>query len=951
MKRTLLLGLILFLSLGTVAFAQQYCQAAFEYEPIEDWGIAYFDYSYTQQAPNDVIQSWLWEFDNGQISTEQNPVTFYASPADWHYTCLTIVTAANCTSTYCDTIWVDGQTGIDTTVLPVDCSAEFAFEYSNQEPYYLGFFAFYDADQYNWSIFGPINDTIIDGTQYEDYEDVPAGTYTVCLDIVAGDCYDSWCQLIAFGPNNPTDTTGTNTDCYSVLEGLSPYPQDDPIFQEVIANDPWCCDSGWDQLCQSAYDAILNPGDTTTVPIDTICSAEFAFEYTSQEPYYLGFFAFYDADQYNWSIFGPINDTIWDGNQYEDFEDVPAGTYLVCLDLVAGDCYDSSCQEITLGGNVEPTDCSAEFELNYIYDNQTGLYDVYLYPYQFEFETYYNLYINEELAEGITFTPNGTSFLLDYGQYDICLEAAYDSCYDVQCQTLILDAPSDSIYCNADFGYEYGYDPNLGGYAVYLYPYNDLSPNNYDWNVDVMYTPNANSPYFVVETVGTYEVCLTLATATCQVSNCEVIVIESDTINNPVCETILNESSPYGEDNALFQTVIAQDSYCCDVFWDGICQQAYNELAGITDSLPNTDPNECLTVANGSSPYGSDDAIFQQVIEQDPWCCNVGWDALCDCQYNELAGVTVGDTTIFVEQICGEVFAGSPNISEQVSGTVYLIAFDPVNTTLMALQTYEFEAGDPSFCFDVSEELLAQPILFLKAALNEGSPYYEVMLPTYYNDALLWSMAQPVTPNQGYTIYLTPGVNPGGPGFIEGEISAGAGKAENDMANIPVLLLDEDRNPVAYVMTDENGEYDFGDLPYGTYQVIPDVMGQRIAPIFVTISEAAPSASNVSFEIETVEEEESNTGILNLSNDWTSVQAVPNPTQDFFELRLTSEQNQTAQVALYNMVGQLLALENISLNPGTNAIQQNIADKATGIYFLEVILEDGSKYAAKVVKE
>lgn len=44
-------------------------------------------------------------------------------------------------------------------------------------------------------------------------------------------------------------------------------------------------------------------------------------------------------------------------------------------------------------------------------------------------------------------------------------------------------------------------------------------------------------------------------------------------------------------------------------------------------------PSDCMTAANGLSPYPATDPIFQQVISEDDYCCNSGWDALCEVQY------------------------------------------------------------------------------------------------------------------------------------------------------------------------------------------------------------------------------------------------------------------------------------------------------------------------------
>jgi gliding motility-associated-like protein len=52
---------------------------------------------------------------------------------------------------------------------------------------------------------------------------------------------------------------GTNKSHAQFCLAASPYPAFDPCYLTVIANDPFCCTTFWDGLCQSAYDA-CNPG-------------------------------------------------------------------------------------------------------------------------------------------------------------------------------------------------------------------------------------------------------------------------------------------------------------------------------------------------------------------------------------------------------------------------------------------------------------------------------------------------------------------------------------------------------------------------------------------------------------------------------------------------------------------------------------------------------------------
>lgn len=70
---------------------------------------------------------------------------------------------------------------------------------------------------------------------------------------------------------------------------------------------------------------------------------------------------------------------------------------------------------------------------------------------------------------------------------------------------------------------------------------------------------------------------------------------------------------------------------------DSLCEKTVCKLIDLT-----FDPNDCLTVQNGSSPYDGSDPIFVQVIAQDPFCCENDWDGLCQQQYDAIESGNTG---------------------------------------------------------------------------------------------------------------------------------------------------------------------------------------------------------------------------------------------------------------------------------------------------------------------
>ena len=969
------------------------CDPTFFVEYWQDTSTGLWNIGLFPANPNQSI-SW-------SVDVEFSPNQFYyilAEPGEYEI-CM-IVDGVDCVEESCQII-----------VIPdTECSADFDFEISDTPPYYLGAFAYNYSEIYYWTVFTPNGglDSLVTTDQFVEIDNPVAGDYQICLTVVDGDCTDYNCQSVSLDEPNPSDCTAQidytndgndyyfsavatgvppftyewylfdgnvynqqsvtytfpstpnggvydiglvvtdsegcvvdqvitivvedtgNDDCASVISGASPYAQEDSIFQMVIADDAWCCTNGWDNLCQGAYDEIFDElyGGTDSTDCDAYFEFETSIDFLTGENI-IGLYPEFYNQTITWNV--PVD--LSPNGAYSLF--VEDGVYNICMTAWTANCTETFCQDITVG-DIE--DCSADFGLEI---DDVAPYYISAFAFN-DYDTYYwNIFSPDGGLDSLITADQYIEIANPMvGDYEICLTVFDGNCSDYVCETVVIGG-SEIDDCDASFDVEWWQNDD-GTFYVSLYPSN--LNQELVWSVDAQL--NAIGTYaYQVDEAGQYEVCLTAYTENCNDGDCVTFTLVGDPIDEE-CATIVSGSSPYAATDSIFQQVIAQDTWCCNISWDGICQGQYDELAGIVDTTTGNS-DDCTTILNGSSPYGADDAVFQQVISQDPWCCNNGWDALCQCQYDDLSGVTIGDSTT-VNTICGDVFGGSPVISEQINGVVYLVAFDPINLTLTALDTAIFNAGDPSFCFELSDgDLNNQSNLYLKAALNEDSPYYESLLPTYYNGALLWYNAQPVYPGDGYTIFLTPGINPGGAGFIGGDLVDGPGKTAADFSGIPVLLLNLDRTPVAYIMSNEDGSYDFSGLPFGTYQLIPDVLGQRINPIIVTISEANPSVTDTEF---TIEATATDTGIQDVFTQATNISVYPNPTTDRIQFQIQSDQSQRATIVLYNVLGQTMESNTTQLNAGNNDLRLSTAGQNTGIYFLEVSLEDGAVFSSKIVK-
>ena len=125
--------------------------------------------------------SWLWSFGDGTSSTLQNPTHTYNAVGSF-VICLTITTASNCTSTHCDSVYIQ-------TVPTNTCSAYFLYHsdsllgpntihfQGNSSTTYLN-----SQIVYSWN-FGDGTTSTLQNPTHTFTSTNPAGGYNVCLTI------------------------------------------------------------------------------------------------------------------------------------------------------------------------------------------------------------------------------------------------------------------------------------------------------------------------------------------------------------------------------------------------------------------------------------------------------------------------------------------------------------------------------------------------------------------------------------------------------------------------------------------------------------------------------------------------------------------------------------------------------------------------------------------------
>jgi len=371
------------------------------------------------------------------------------------------------------------------------------------------------------------------------------------------------------------------------------------------------------------------------------------------------------------------------------------------------------------------------------------------------------------------------------------------------------------------------------------------------------------------------------------------------------CDEFFSLSIQMSEDNCLIAVATGEGPFTYN--W------IFNGLEGPT-ICPDINASYCVEVSNGN------DCVLTE-------CFHVDYLT----EYGYVAG------NIFTDSITPPV----------LSGLVYLIAYDSIAGTLTEVSTAHIMNEGPGFNSYFFQGVPAGNYL-VKVALDENSDDYEDYLPTYYGDVLFWDEAHFVgVPYDFFTadIHMVAGENSGGPGFIGGLVIEGAnftGFADtrdedgDPIANVEIILLDESGNPVAYTYTNEDGEYEFDNLAWGTYQVVVEILGFEQAIFEITIGPNDPVVNNIIFEVD----EDSVSSVSTAIEDILVVNQFsiyPNPTNGELTIEMEMKANVEVFISLMSVDGRKVLETFRTVDYGMNRVALDLSKFTNGVYFLNIV--------------
>jgi hypothetical protein len=284
-------------------------------------------------------------------------------------------------------------------------------------------------------------------------------------------------------------------------------------------------------------------------------------------------------------------------------------------------------------------------------------------------------------------------------------------------------------------------------------------------------------------------------------------------------------------------------------------------------------------------------------------------------------------------------------------GLAYLYTFDednnliPIDTTQIDTLGYYWFYAVPAGKYTT------------KARLQKGSVNYGKFIPTYFGDVYNWEDAGEIImegeDNFECNIALLPSTGlASGTGKITGQISYDTSliiRTPIPAGNVEIVLLSEQGALKTCGLSDYDGYFQFSDIPFGTYQLFPDVAGIPTTAMYVTISEDKPLVDDINMIIYPGEITFS---IHENVSDFVegAMLIYPNPVTDQARISLEAKKSTVVTVMITDISGRTIFSRESQVSQGRQEIILPVRELPAGMYQVLLIPEDKVMISGKFLK-
>jgi len=452
--------------------------------------------------------------------------------------------------------------------------------------------------------------------------------------------------------------------------------------------------------------------------------------------------------------------------------------------------------------------------------------------------------------------------------------------------------------------------------ANYTYKFTDHSIHtndsiiNWEWNFgDSSPLSSIQHPTHQYSSTGTYDVQLNIQT----INGCSSLYIATIIINSGGLDC--SASFTYSNDTASSQanTILFHDN---SIFTSPIISWKWYFDDG--DSSSYQDPSHHF-------PFAGIYNVKLKIVT-------------ADCESEVEIPVQVGNPQKY--NLWGRIYVGNQTIDKCVAyifreySEDYVVAVDTVSLTSLndSLGVYYFYQ-------------MVEGNYKVQISLPSSSIFYDDYAPTYFDNSVLWNNSQSISlfsDKSLQNIHMRSILMQIGTNYISGSV---LNQANGQLSNIVVFLMNAIGDIIDYTYTDDNGDYNFNEVPQGNYYVYGDLAGFASYPANLNFNTNNDTLSNVNFLIKG----RTSIGIIEKETEKVNYDYVlfPNPVNgNNLNILLQEIPNEELSYRIYNSLGIEVQNGNFSgYSKRLSIILSNEISK--GIYFISIYGAKGLMFNSK----
>ena len=312
-----------------------------------------------------------------------------------------------------------------------------------------------------------------------------------------------------------------------------------------------------------------------------------------------------------------------------------------------------------------------------------------------------------------------------------------------------------------------------------------------------------------------------------------------------------------------------------------------------------------------------------------------------------------GGTSITTTTVTVAAFSGISGHISLTSGSLYgsvkvwLITYNTSTSDLQAADSLLLACSGTSIYYQFATA--ATDSYRVKAAVIDTSSSTTGYVPTYHTSSYYWYAATVFhhvsgTGDINKDITLGYGATTTGPGFISGNVSAGANKGTTSTVPAVGMLMYVVNTTTSTLIqktyTDASGNYTFSNLPVGqTYMIYPEAINYATtAYTTINLTTGTPGKTGASFMQHTISKTITPiiSKVIDINGAGASITVFPNPTTAVLHIQWNEIASATGTITVTDITGAQLYHSTLDMANGNGTAQVDLSSFANGLYIISI---------------